>query len=466
MKQRDLMLTLLSAGLTVLAWRGFLDLLVWIYLIPLTIVIISTNVKKIICYMIVYSAIVAAFGFLFVRHYSYYVFLGAFLLFTLFHIVFGVLTRIFVKKKLSPNMLIPPIIWVVLYYIFGLTILGNFWINISALHTEAAPLIWYTGSLGITFIILLFSSSVAFFILRKKKAYLAVAITIIVVMSVCFLYSNIKKPEGEMLKVAVIQGNFPQSWEYRTKNSKTEVYQTYKNLTYESLKYKPDLISWPEYSIPTDILKDKKFSKEFLGFTKEINTDLILGSLSEEDNKTEYDIALVFQKDSDTILTYKSVNPVPYEEDTKAYPTLETLKTRSSKIGVVLCYEETQPELAREHANNGAEFFIALSNDNRFGETNGIFLSSLPSKTAAAENGKYLVRTTNTGISQVINPYGKVEAKIEPFTRGMMIAEIYLNNRRTFYTKYGNLLLNVAIGALITLMLTTYRRRKSQANTV
>ncbi len=465
MKNKNLLLTILSSVLTVLAWRESLNLLVWLYLIPLLVVILSTNIKKVIVYMVIYSSIVAVFGFLWVRHYSYYVLLAVFLVFTLFYTGFGVLTRIFAKRRTFLEVFIPPIIWVIMYYIFGLTAIDNFWINISALHTEAAPLIWYVGSLGITFIIILFSSSIAFFILRKKKTYLAVAITIILAMSLCFLYSNIKKPEGETLKVAVIQGNFPESWEYRTKNSKTEIYETYKNLTYESLKYKPDLITWPEYAIPTDILRDENFSKELIGFTRGLNTDLVLGSLSEADNKTEYDIALVFQKDSETILIYKAVKPVPYEEDTRAYTKLETLKTKSSKIGIVLCYEETQPELIRQHANNDAEFFIALSNNNRFGKSNGIFLSSLPSKTAAAENGKYLIRTTNTGISQVINPYGKVDARIEQFKRGIMIAEIHPNNTKTFYTKHGNILLNMFIGFLI-LTLIIYRTRKSKTNVV
>ncbi len=465
MKNKNLLLTILSGVLTVLAWRESLNLLVWAYLIPLLVVILSTHLKKIMLYLVIYSSIVGVFGFLWVRNYNYYVLLGVFLVFTLFHIGFGVLTRILVKRRMFLEVFIPPIIWIIMYYIFDLIPVDNFWINISALHAEAAPLIWYVGSLGITFIIILFSSSIAFFILRKKKAYLAVGVTIIVVMSLCFLYSNIKKPEGETIKAAVIQGNFPESWEYRTKNAKAGIYETYKNLTYESLKYEPDLIAWPEYAIPTDILKDENFSKEFIGFTRELNTDLVLGSLSEADNKTGYDVALVFQKDSEIILVYKSVKPAPYEEDTKAYTKLETLKTKSSNIGIVICYEETQPELIREHANNGAEFFIALSNNNRFGKSNGIFLSSLPSKAAAAENGKYLIRATNTGISQIINPYGKAEARIEQFKRGILIANIHPNNTKTFYTKYGNILLNIFIGGLI-LLLIIYRTRKSKTNVV
>lgn len=460
MIKKSLLLTIFSAALTVLAWRGFLDVLVWLYLIPLLVMVLSEDIKKIILCMSVYAVVVAAFGFLFVRYYSYYVFFAAFLLFALFHIMFGVLTKLLFKRKLIPAILIPPFVWVGLYYVFGFSVVDNFWLDISAFHSEAAPLVWYVGSLGVTFIILLFSSSIAFFILRKKKSYLAIVIIVVVVMSSCFLYSSLKVPEGEKLKVALIQGNFPQSWEYRTKNAKTEIFSVYKNLTYKALEYDPDLISWPEYSIPADIFKDKVFYSEFLSFAKDLNKDLILGSLSKIDNRTEYDVALLFQEDSESVLEYKSVKPVPYEVNTKAYSRLETLNAKFSKFGVLLCYEETQPELAREHANNGAEFFMALSNDNRFRETNGVFLSSLSSRMVAAENGKYLVRTTNTGISQVVNPYGKVEAEMVPFKRDAMIAEIHLNSSKTFYAKYGNLLVNVAVLFLIIAMIVVYLKRR------
>lgn len=276
---------------------------------------------------------------------------------------------------------------------------------------------------------------------------------ITVIMLSCFIYSNTKQLEGEKLKVALIQGNFPQTWEYRVKNAKTELYTTYKGLTYEALKYEPDLIIWPEYSIPTDIFKDEKFSREFTDFTKTVNSNLIIGTLKEIDNHSHYDIALIFLKNSKDILNYTSVRPVPYETDTKGYDILETTETPFSKIGILMCYEETQLETARAHVTNGAEFLVALSNNNRFKESNGVFLTSLYSGITAAENGKYLVRATNTGISQVVNPFGKVVSKIQPFSKDILVTEIYLNDKKTFYSKYGYLLLNIFMICLIAVMI-------------
>lgn len=460
-KEYALLLIFLSAILTVLLWKGFLNILVWIYLIPLLVAILKSSTKKMIFYMIIYSIVMALFSFGWVTHYSYYIWVIGFLFFMLFHIALGLLIKLFVKKAGYLEIFILPLMWLLLYYAFNLMPLDNFWLNLSAFNSEAAPLIWYTGSSGILFLIVLFNSSTTFFILKKKMSYLAVMIAIVMVMSACFIYSNYKEPEGEKFKVALIQGNFPQSWDYRVKNAKTEVYQTYKRLTFEALKYNPDLIIWPEYSIPTDIFEDKNFSEEFLNFSKGLNSNLIVGTLLQIDDRFHYDTALIFSKNSNEVLRYNSVMPLPYKnEDSKGYDILETMEAPFSKFGIVMCYEETQLEISREHTRNDAEFIIALSNNGRLKESNGIFLTSLYSRVSAAENAKYVVRTTNTGITQVINPYGKVVVKIKPFTRDILITEIYLNNKKTFYTKNGNILLNIFTAVLIILLIKNNLKRE------
>ncbi|MEM4245363.1 MAG: apolipoprotein N-acyltransferase [Candidatus Nanoarchaeia archaeon] len=453
MKKYQLWFTLLSAALTIFLAQGFMNALVWVYLIPLFVVILNTNTKKAIFCMVLYGSLVTLFSFWWVKYYSTHILILAWLFFTTFHIALSLLIKRSIKNMGFLEVFVPPAIWILLYHILSIMPLDNFWINLGMFHSQAAPIIWYIGSLGITFLIILFNSSIAFFIAKKKKAYLAITMIITIIMVSCFVYSDKKLPEGKRVKIALIQGNFPQTWGYRVENAKTELYTTYKELTYEAIKQKPGLVIWPEYSIPIDIFKDEMFSKEFTNFTRTLNKDIIIGTLEELDNKTHYDTALIFLEDSEEVLIYKSVMPVPYEKNTKGYYKLETIKTPLGKMGILMCYEETQPEIARAHVNNGAELLIALSNNNRFKESNGLFLTSLYSTVTASENGKYVTRVTNTGITQIVNPQGKIVGKINSNSRGILVAEVYLNDHKTFYTKYGNVLVNITVALIIIIVI-------------
>ena len=98
-----------------------------------------------------------------------------------------------------------------------------------------------------------------------------------------------------------------------------------------------------------------------------------------------------------------------------------------------------------------------MANNQKLDSTAGFHLISLYPNLRAAENRKYLIRATNTGITKIVNPYGKVEAKLEPYTRGILIGDIYLNGRTTFYTRYGNLILNIVLIILGILFLKTLK---------
>ncbi|MEK6828070.1 MAG: hypothetical protein AABX78_01855, partial [Nanoarchaeota archaeon] len=69
---------------------------------------------------------------------------------------------------------------------------------------------------------------------------------------------------------------------------------------------------------------------------------------------------------------------------------------------------------------------------------------------------------TNTGITKIVNPYGKVEAQLEPYTRGILIGDIHLNNRTTFYTNYGNLILHIVLILLGILFLMETKKLKAK----
>ena len=108
------------------------------------------------------------------------------------------------------------------------------------------PLAWLIGEQGITFLIMVVNSLLAFFILRKDKKIAIALIAITIILLSCFYYSDTAIPTGKKIKVALIQGNINRSWEWRIANTPTAILDTYRRLSLQAASDKPDIIVWQE----------------------------------------------------------------------------------------------------------------------------------------------------------------------------------------------------------------------------
>ncbi len=83
----------------------------------------------------------------------------------------------------------------------------------------------------------------------------------------------------------------------------------------------------------------------------------------------------------------------------------------TSRAGVFICYESIFPNEMRQFARNGAEVFVNVSNDGWYGEGGAPRQHLNMARMRAVENDRWLLRDTNTGITAVIDPYGRVVAE-------------------------------------------------------
>lgn len=109
-----------------------------------------------------------------------------------------------------------------------------------------------------------------------------------------------------------------------------------------------------------------------------------------------------------------------------------------------ICYEETFAGLMRQGRKKGAELFINMTNDNYYP------FSLLPeqhfshAKVRAVENGVYLLRACNTGVTAVIDPVGRVVSRLGEKGKssetlvGVLTSDIFFHSRNTLYAWWGN----------------------------
>jgi len=105
-------------------------------------------------------------------------------------------------------------------------------------------------------------------------------------------------------------------------------------------------------------------------------------------------------------------------------------------VSPLICYEDTVPSLSREAARKGAELLVNLTSDAWFGRSLAPHQHHVIAAFRAIENRRFLVRSTTTGLSAVVDPLGRTVARIAPFSEGTITATVSLLADATPYTTW------------------------------
>ena len=473
-KRHDIFWSLLFLFLMVLMFLEA-EWLVWVALVPLIMLAVRGSIRGII---FVGSIVIFLAGYLWIgwlKLYNNRTLVICLISFYLFFMFFVLMTRLLysmqglrlwkaINNFLEDNdvegkrtkkhffLLVPPTVWFCAAKIASYTKIGSSWTDLAMFQPMMAPIIWIVGAKGVTCVIVLGNSLIAAWILRRSRGIILAGLCLFLVVGASLIYSRLATPEGDTVKVALIQGNFPQSWEWRCNNTDTVILETYTRMTREASEQRPDIIVWPEYAIPQDVILKNHLLKTIKMTAKDAESYLVFGTLAELEGEINgegrrQDLAMIISPDTenDALQKYASVRPIPFEPWTIPGNELHPFTVKSYKVGILLCFEETIPTIASELSNKGAELLLSLSNNGRFKRTKGIHLTSLQTRLRAAENRKYIARATNTGVTQVVNPCGRIIAQTRPFTRKILIADVGISLRTTIFSRYGDWVLMIII---------------------
>jgi apolipoprotein N-acyltransferase len=130
------------------------------------------------------------------------------------------------------------------------------------------------------------------------------------------------------------------------------------------------------------------------------------------------------------------------------------------RLGVFICYEAVFPHLVRRFAASGAELLVNITNDAWYGRTSAPHQHLAMTAFRAVENGRYLVRAANTGITAVVDPRGRVLERTELFERRAIVREVPIVPGLTFYARHGDVFAWACLGAALALTAAAARYRR------
>jgi apolipoprotein N-acyltransferase len=134
------------------------------------------------------------------------------------------------------------------------------------------------------------------------------------------------------------------------------------------------------------------------------------------------------------------------------------LPVNGHMMSTAICYEVTYPSLMREAVRQGSELLTTITNDAWYGESSAPFQHFEMAAMRAIEQGRYLVRAANTGITGIVDPYGRVLARTRLNETTVVVGEARFVQAKTLYATMGDRVAHAAL-ALTALALIASSRR-------
>ncbi len=348
------------------------------------------------------------------------------------------------------------------------------WANIAMSqwrHIHLIQIADLVGIYGIIFLIVWTNACIAEVIasLRGERVrMLAVKIGItIFLVGACVGYGEYRigytkdlVSQASPLKIGMVQGNIPQQMKWAD-DKLMENLNTMRKGSRSLRDAAVDLIIWPESAFPWPVSTDATgITPAALGFDDDELGKLpylLLGANSEKPNGDYYNSAILFDAKGVIEGRYHKAHLVPFGEyvpykklfffarkltrpvgNFLAGESYEPLVAGSARIGPLVCYEDIFPELSRKLVRNGAEFLVNITNDAWYGVSSAPYQHMALSVFRAIENRRYLVRATNTGVSAIVYPTGKVSMESAIFTPALIVASVAMLTQITPYTRMGD----------------------------
>lgn len=308
--------------------------------------------------------------------------------------------------------------------------LGFAWLTLGDAGTDMtvpmrlAPLV---GVYGLSFAFAAMSAAVALIALRRPRTHLAFALA----LPALFLLPALPAEAPAARHIAAIQPNLEE-------DTVPDVARMAATSMVASVT-RPALIVWPEGPAGFYWDRDARLREVLSTLAREAAIPLLFGGVTYTEDGAPLNSAILLDGFGQERGRYSKTFLVPFGEfvpplfgwigkvsteagDFRAGGGPRVLALDDLKPGTFICYEAAFPHLVRQFAALGADVLINISNDGWFGRSPARPQHLRLARMRAAENGRWLVRVTNDGLTASIDPAGRVVAQLTPFreTSGKM----------------------------------------------
>ncbi|MEI6691169.1 MAG: apolipoprotein N-acyltransferase [Chlorobium sp.] len=398
-----------------------------------------------------------------------------------------------------------PFFWVAWEWLYMQQDLSLGWLTLGNSQSNLNLMVQYadlTGVWGVSFWLLWFNVLAVLAITGGRREVVSSVSFMVLMILVPLIYAYtvfhrdaLIQREDKKLRVTLVQPNIDPHEKWVRRNS-SDIIERYYRLTNTAVREnRPDLVMWPETAIPFYIL-DRPYADDYLSLRVALrgwNTGLLTGfsdiiyfpAVSHTNNDPTvdsdqfmnrvfetYNASMLLEPGYATPQIYRKMRLVPFAERVPYVEYLPWLghltfslaglngwgkghdttimKLHTSRIGKVnianiICYESIFPDLVTEFVRKGAQVLTLVTNDGWYATSYGPYQHLAIGKMRCIENRRAMARCANTGLTVVIDKYGRIIAEIPWWQERTLNAEVPLESKMTFFTLNPDLLPKAAL---------------------
>lgn len=333
---------------------------------------------------------------------------------------------------------------------FAWQALGNAGIDM-AMPMRLAP---YTGVYGLSFVFAMLGAALAVVVLRRRRRELLWLLS----LGVLYVLPPVPERRHGAEQAVLVQPNLSETEDY----SMRSLEETYRRVAYLSLQAvlsprdaPPRLLVWPEVPAPFYYYNDPRFRDQVTSLARLTQTYFLFGTVAYTPDGAPLNSAVMLGPDGELVGRYDKMFLVPFGEyvprlfgfvnkitseagNFQPGRSLVIFPVGDQRIGAFICYEAVFPHLVRRFAAGGAGLLVNISNDGYFGRSAAREQHLKIVRMRAVENHRWILRTTNDGVTVAIDPAGQIRDRLPPYKEAAMLAQFSYVRELTPYTRFGD----------------------------
>ena len=376
-----------------------------------------------------------------------------------------------------------PFLWVAWEWAYMQQDLSLGWLTLGNSQANLNLMIQYadfTGVWGISFWLVWFNVlAVLALSSSRQQMFRSVGIMSLMIAApllyalLLFYREGMVTEKAVQLRVTLVQPNVNphDKWvEYNSADIMARYYRMTGRVVHDS---RPELVIWPETAIPFTIL-DLPYASDLhlLRFAlRQWNTSLLTGFIDIGDKRNQlpetFNASMLLQPGNGVPQIYRKMRLVPFAERVpyvdnfpwlgnltfslagirgwgkgKESSVMELASSKNGKVVIanIICYESIFPALVSEFVLKGARLLTLVTNDGWYGTSYGPYQHLAIGRMRCIENRRAMARCANTGLTVVLDKFGRTVAEVPWWKEETLTAEVPLENRLTFYTTHPDLL--------------------------
>ena len=406
----------------------------------------------------------------------------------LFPALFALVVRRVILAHGAAALMAAPLVWVATEFGRSYLFTGFPWVLLGYSQATVLPIAQLASVFGVFGLSMLVASVGAALAMvvpgRARRAAYGPAVVVLLVVAGVAMWGSRRVAAGEWtragtaIRVGIVQGNVDQAEKWDPARADA-IFQEYLRMTRDAIREGAAFVLWPESSTPFMFEEDPGRAAQIRRVARESRVPILVGSDQVERGTPAryFNAAFLVGPDGSAGRAYRKMHLVPFGEYVPlrrvlffAAPLVESVSDFSPgreavlfsvaghRVSTSICYEIVYPDLVRAFVAGGSELLTTITNDAWYGRASAPYQHFEQASLRAIEAGRYLVRSANTGISGIVDPYGRVAARTALFAPAVVVGEARFLGTSTFYARHGDVLAYAAV-VMTALLLIAARRR-------